>query len=298
MTADQSVVTLLDSSFSVASGMSDVIRVTGAGQMRSTIERCRIEGGPDDGISLAQASADLRENFVAGTAAAGISISGDGPLGGAILERNVVHGCGTGISISGGAHVTGNHCTIAGNDVGLLLERRGGSPDGGHADLHSAIIWSNTEDVSVDAASSAVFAFSDIGGALWPGTGNISAHPRFIDYLQPNYGLRASSPCIGTGTDGTDMGALDFEGSASEFIRMDADGSGTVNVTDAILVLDFLFRSGAPPACMDAADANDDGEVDLSDPISLLFYLFRGGITPPAPFPAPGLDPTVDGLSC
>ena len=298
LTADQSVVTLLDSSFSVASGMSDVIRVTGAGQMRSTIERCRIEGGPDDGISLAQASADLRENFVAGTAAAGISISGDGPLGGAILERNVVHGCGTGISISGGAHVTGNHCTIAGNDVGLLLERRGGSPDGGHADLHSAIIWSNTEDVSVDAASSAVFAFSDIGGALWPGTGNISAHPRFIDYLQPNYGLRASSPCIGTGTDGTDMGALDFEGSASEFIRMDADGSGTVNVTDAILVLDFLFRSGAPPACMDAADGNDDGEVDLSDPISVLFYLFRGGITPPAPFPAPGLDPTVDGLSC
>jgi hypothetical protein len=297
LTADQSVVTLRDSSFSVASGMSDVIRVTGAGQARSAIERCRIESGPDDGIALAQASADLRENFVAGTAAAGISISGDGPLGGVALERNIVHGCGAGLVIFGGARVTGNHSTIAGNDTGILLEQRGGSPDGGHVDLHSVIVWSNTEDVSIGAASSAAFTFSDVGGGIRPGTGNISEHPRFIDFLQPLYGLRSSSPCIGTGLGGTDMGAIPFDGSA-QFIRMDADGNGTVNVTDAIQVLDFLFRSGAPPACMDAADSNDDGGVDISDPISVLFYLFRGGITPPAPFPGPGLDPTGDGLGC
>jgi hypothetical protein len=298
VTADGSSVTLAGSRMAVLSGESEVVRISGSGAQRSVIERCRIEGGPDDGIVLDQASVDLLENFVAGLSDAGIEISGNGPLGGVLLRGNIVHGCRAGVSISGGALVTGDHDTLAGNDVGLLLERRGANPDGGHAELHSAIIWSNTEQVSVGDASSAVFEFSDIGSRVWPGTGNISADPRFISYGAPDYGLRASSPCIGAGMGGTEMGALPFDPGAARFIRMDADGSETVNVTDAIAVLDFLFRGGVPPSCMDAADGNDDGEVDISDPLSILFYLFRGGITPAPPFPDPGSDPTGDALGC
>ena len=298
VTAASSLITAIDSSFHAPSGDSEVVRVSGAGQSRSAIERCGIEAGLGNGISLSLASIDLRENTIGGADGAGIAITGDGPLGGVLLQQNIVHDCGVGVSVSNGAHVTGDHDTVSGNDVGLLLQRRGASSDGGHVTLHSVIVWSNTEGVSVDSASSAAFTFSDIGSGPWPGAGNITDDPRFLDFLAPDYRLRAASPCIGSGMDGTDMGALPFDSSAVPFIRMDADGSGTVNVTDAIRVLDFLFRSGAPPACMDAADGNDDGEVDISDPVSLLLYLFVGGITPPPPFPDPGQDPTSDGLGC
>ena len=149
----------------------------------------------------------------------------------------------------------------------------------------------------MDEESSATFAFSDTGGGALPGTGNISSHPRFIDFLEPDYGLRSASPCIGTGMESSDMGAIPFGGSAG-FIRMDADGSGAVNLTDAIGILDYLFREGEPPACLDAADGNDSGALDITDAIFILEHLFLGGAAPPAPYPDPGFDITPDDLRC
>jgi hypothetical protein len=54
----------------------------------------------------------------------------------------------------------------------------------------------------------------------------------------------------------------------------------------------------AAPACLDAADGNDDGALGLTDAIYVLSHLFLGGPAPPPPFPAPGADPTPDGLDC
>jgi hypothetical protein len=84
------------------------------------------------------------------------------------------------------------------------------------------------------------------------------------------------------------------------FIRGDVDGSGTVNITDAFELAVYLFQSGTPPGCNDAADTNDDGVLDVSDPVFLLFSLFvPGSAAPPQPFPAPGNDPTFrDNLGC
>ena len=83
--------------------------------------------------------------------------------------------------------------------------------------------------------------------------------------------------------------------SPAEFIRGDADGSGVVDLTDAVQVLAYLFTGDPPPSCPDAADANDDGEIDLADPVVTLFFLFAGAAMPP-PSPGPGVDPTPDGL--
>jgi hypothetical protein len=113
-----------------------------------------------------------------------------------------------------------------------------------------------------------------------------------------DFSLLPGSPCIGTGKDGTDMGAIPFEGTPPTFIRADADGSGGVSVSDALYTLIYLFRNGPSPRCLDAADANDDAAVDISDPLFTLFFLFADGRDPPAPFPAPGVDPTGDGLGC
>ena len=82
---------------------------------------------------------------------------------------------------------------------------------------------------------------------------------------------------------------------------------GTINITDSVFALNFLFAGGtSEPTCMDALDSNDDGDVNITDPIWGLNFLFSGGEAPPAPNPGIanytrddcGEDPTIDSLSC
>ena len=77
----------------------------------------------------------------------------------------------------------------------------------------------------------------------------------------------------------------------------DANSDGALDLSDAVTVLTYLF-SGQPLACRDAADANDDGEINIADAVYLLGYLFSGGTPPPAPFPACGFENTPDTLDC
>ena len=79
------------------------------------------------------------------------------------------------------------------------------------------------------------------------------------------------------------------------FIRGDANLSGTLNIVDPVLVLNYLFSQGAPP-CFDAADIDDSGTLDLVDAIASLGFIFGSGGIPPVPYPLPGLDPTPDSL--
>ncbi|MCH2367493.1 MAG: hypothetical protein MK554_09805, partial [Planctomycetes bacterium] len=75
--------------------------------------------------------------------------------------------------------------------------------------------------------------------------------------------------------------------------RGDADDSGTVNLTDGIFLLNWLFQAGGTPSCPDSADADDNGSINLTDAIYLLNFLFQGG---PAP-ERPGIqDCGVDGV--
>ena len=84
-----------------------------------------------------------------------------------------------------------------------------------------------------------------------------------------------------------------------DFIRGDADSSGTLNLADAIFTATWIYSDGQAPACRDACDANDDGRLDISDPIYTLLHLFTGSAPPPAPYPSPGPDPTfLDGIDC
>jgi hypothetical protein len=68
-----------------------------------------------------------------------------------------------------------------------------------------------------------------------------------------------------------------------EFHRGDPNGDGSMNITDGIFVLNFLFLGGSKPGCMESADANDDGAVNITDGIYMLNYLFLGGPAPRAP---------------
>jgi hypothetical protein len=83
------------------------------------------------------------------------------------------------------------------------------------------------------------------------------------------------------------------------FRRGDADGSGKVDLTDAVRSLGWLFLGDPPRPCDDAADADDNGKIEITDPIAILGYLFLGTFAIPAPGPdACGPDPSSDGLGC
>ncbi|MBI4602160.1 MAG: hypothetical protein HY721_09390 [Planctomycetes bacterium] len=91
---------------------------------------------------------------------------------------------------------------------------------------------------------------------------------------------------------------LGIVGDITVFLRGDSNGDLDVDLSDAQATLTYLFVTGEPPHCLDAADANDDGTVDVTDPIFTLLYLFLGGRPLPPPSDSPGEDPTPDGMGC
>ena len=68
---------------------------------------------------------------------------------------------------------------------------------------------------------------------------------------------------------------------AVEYYPGDGNGDGTLDISDPIVILDFLFQGGEGFPCPAAGDANGDAAVDLSDAIRLLMYLFQGAPAPP-----------------
>lgn len=84
-----------------------------------------------------------------------------------------------------------------------------------------------------------------------------------------------------------------------EFRRGDFDIDGSLNISDAVQMLGYLFLAGPPAPCADAADVDDSGALNIADAVTLLQYLFAAGAPPPAPGPLLcGPDPTNDALDC
>ena len=78
---------------------------------------------------------------------------------------------------------------------------------------------------------------------------------------------------------------------ASQFLRGDGNGDGSVDASDAVFLMDFLFRHGLAATCGAAANVNNDGKFDIADPVYLLSALFRGGVEIPTPYPECGVGP-------
>jgi len=67
-------------------------------------------------------------------------------------------------------------------------------------------------------------------------------------------------------------------------IRGDANDNGSILVDDLVLLVDYLFKGGEPPVCMEEGDANADGNILVDDLTLLVDYLFKGS---PSPLPCP-----------
>jgi hypothetical protein len=101
------------------------------------------------------------------------------------------------------------------------------------------------------------------------------------------------------GSEGCKASCTLERGTGVRFIRGDANRDGRVNITDAVTVLEPLFR-GNTMSCLDAGDFDDGGSVNITDAVNILDYLFKPGDRPPVPLPfeSAGLDPTADDLDC
>ncbi len=152
-----------------------------------------------------------------------------------------------------------------------------------------------------------VFDFSrwtsiDVGGVT-------RRMPSFI-VEEPDLSLRPTSPAIDagiwegapsediTGTSrlcghAVDIGAYEWCEGSAEFLRGDSNRDGTMNLADAVYILQNLFIHGPDILCPDAADSNDDESVDLADAVYILQNIFIMGPAIPEPGPERcGIDPT------
>jgi hypothetical protein len=62
----------------------------------------------------------------------------------------------------------------------------------------------------------------------------------------------------------------------------DANSSGSVDISDAVYLVDFIFRDRRAPNPYEAGDANADTYVNVGDVVRIINYIFKGG-------PGPGL---------
>ena len=91
---------------------------------------------------------------------------------------------------------------------------------------------------------------------------------------------------------------IDFLENCPSFRRGDFNSDGTVALDDAILTLEYLFKDGAQPGCLDAVDTDNTGWLEVSDPILILSFLYIGGKEPFPPGPRNcGPDKTKDSLA-
>ena len=69
----------------------------------------------------------------------------------------------------------------------------------------------------------------------------------------------------------------------SDYLCGDANNDGTVQIGDAVYIINYIFIGGLPPYPYKSGDANCDDKVNITDVIYLINYLFRDGFLPGDP---------------
>jgi hypothetical protein len=64
------------------------------------------------------------------------------------------------------------------------------------------------------------------------------------------------------------------------YICGDANGDGSVDISDVVYLIAYIFSGGSAPVPLAAGDANNDTTVDISDAVYLIAYIFSGGAPP------------------
>ncbi|MCP4569264.1 MAG: hypothetical protein GY841_16945, partial [FCB group bacterium] len=80
--------------------------------------------------------------------------------------------------------------------------------------------------------------------------------------------------------DSTGLSCIDID--SDQYECGDANGDFSLNVGDAVWLINYVFKSGASPEPLCVGDANDDKAVNVGDAVYMINYVFKGGAAPPA----------------
>jgi hypothetical protein len=69
-------------------------------------------------------------------------------------------------------------------------------------------------------------------------------------------------------------------GDACDWICGDTEGSGDVDIDDAVYLINYIFAGGPVPEPYESGDADCSGGVDIDDVVYLIAYIFSGGNAP------------------
>ncbi len=135
---------------------------------------------------------------------------------------------GGGLFISAGTYNIFN-CTFTNNSAilngGGILNEMGSS----EILITNCILWGDSPDEIYTLSGTPIVSYNDVQG-VYPGTGNISADPQWVNPGSGDFHLMANSPCIDSGTNSaTAEIAGDFEGDG-RIIDGDYDGTAIVDM--------------------------------------------------------------------
>jgi hypothetical protein len=63
----------------------------------------------------------------------------------------------------------------------------------------------------------------------------------------------------------------------------DANNNGTVNIQDITYLINYLYKGGPQPPCLEEGDANGSGLTNIQDITYLINFLYKGGPAPKCP---------------
>ena len=69
----------------------------------------------------------------------------------------------------------------------------------------------------------------------------------------------------------------------------DSNGDQTVNIGDAVYMVNYIFKSGPAPEPLEAGDVNSDGARNVGDAVYIINYIFKSGPAPHCPIMIPEL---------
>lgn len=125
---------------------------------------------------------------------------------GITVSNCLIYACDSGIAVKDQCTATIANCCIASCPVGINLKAKFIAVGGYATNTFNNILWSNT--VQILATNNAIISVhhSDVQGTNWPGSGNLSLAPRFLNVAQRDYRVGTNSPCVGAASDGGTLG--------------------------------------------------------------------------------------------
>jgi hypothetical protein len=185
--------------------------------------------GTTDSVALTVREVILQDNEAVNGAAISIEGRASMKLVNVLIANNHASNGPGAVYVEGAnGHVaaTMKNCTVTGNSTvnfGNVF-----AENGARLDIENTIVWDNIGgDLQSRSGAVVNVSFSDVGGQVFPGTGNLSLNPKFIDWAGRNYRVRMTSPTVDAGSN-IDAPVTDLVGRTRP---LDGDGNGAA-VTD------------------------------------------------------------------